>query len=468
MQLERVCVMNSINVDDYTIRHLSEVCKCVHSKPSLAAVVDALSNWHVPVIAVHDSVASSAILDLKCTDAADTPYIAISHVWVDGLGSNTETGLPTCQIRRISKLTGQLVAGGAFWMDAICIPDQKAMRKRAIGLMGKTYKDAMAVLVIDAGIRSCSSNAPQEEKLLRVLTSAWMQRLWTLQEALFARSLVFEFSDGVLVTIQHLLPKGEDLLDVHKTFLAAEIFRLSKRQNYAQEPLGFGIGDLARSVISRTTSKLEDETLAIASLLNVDAFELVNLPAKKRMMTLLLNVRNLPSNIIFMSGTKLDEPGFGWAPRTLMVRAGIHLATNESNAICTIGGLFAEYSCIYFNASTFKPGERWCVQDVTNERFYSAFDVDFSATEPISANVSYTCSGILFVFSPPPAQTLETGVAVSMIVNEQKHVKDGEFRPTCQYQRRLLVTNVTEDEVKRLGCTVVAMRGSGRLKVCVT
>ncbi|KAI0955592.1 hypothetical protein AcV7_006218 [Taiwanofungus camphoratus] len=286
----RKCVMNSIDADNYSNRHTTESCTCLYAKPPVDPVVEALADCRVPLIAIEDWDNSDDAVEVTCIlNTAEMPYVAISHVWADGLGSTTEIGLPTCQLRRLASLTRQLLPMGTFWMDALCVPERKNMRKRAIGLMGQTYRDAAVVLVIDAGIRSCSLNASQEEKLLRVLTSAWMQRLWTLQEALLAQKLVFEFSDG-LATIQELLPSGEDLLDVLKTSLAAEIFRLSKYRNYGEDPAAFGLGDVARSLQWRTTSKLEDETLAIAGLLNVDAFELVNIPPEKRMARLLLRM----------------------------------------------------------------------------------------------------------------------------------------------------------------------------------
>ncbi|KAI6036107.1 hypothetical protein BKA83DRAFT_1018703 [Pisolithus microcarpus] len=49
------------------------------------------------------------------------------------------------------------------------------VRKRAIGLMSKTHRDAQMALVLDSGIRSCFVSAPREEKLLRMLSSDWMQ-----------------------------------------------------------------------------------------------------------------------------------------------------------------------------------------------------------------------------------------------------------------------------------------------------
>ena len=39
------------------------------------------------------------------------PYVAISHVWADGLGSNTERGSPTCQIKRMHKYVCKLLPG---------------------------------------------------------------------------------------------------------------------------------------------------------------------------------------------------------------------------------------------------------------------------------------------------------------------------------------------------------------------
>jgi hypothetical protein len=80
------------------------------------------------------------------------PYVAISHVWVDGLRSTTEEGLLVCQIKQLVALTNQLTPCRTFWIDALCIPSVKDMRKQVIWLMVKTYKDVKFVLVIDFGI----------------------------------------------------------------------------------------------------------------------------------------------------------------------------------------------------------------------------------------------------------------------------------------------------------------------------
>jgi len=151
--------------------------------------------------------------------------------------------------------------------------------------MRQTYKDAAEVLVIDAGIRSCSLSALLEEKMLHVLSLGWMQRLWTLQEGLLAQKLVFQFSDW-LTTLRELLPVGEDIFDVLLINLASGIFRLIKyRQNGGSK---LRLGDVMQSRRWRTTSKAGDETLAISGLLGIDAFELANALTEERMKLFLL------------------------------------------------------------------------------------------------------------------------------------------------------------------------------------
>ena len=47
--------------------------------------------WPVPVV-----IFDGEELHVRPSNAG--PYVAISHVWADGLGSKTEVGLPKCQV----------------------------------------------------------------------------------------------------------------------------------------------------------------------------------------------------------------------------------------------------------------------------------------------------------------------------------------------------------------------------------
>jgi hypothetical protein len=233
--------------------------------PSLESTKGVLARNKVPVITIFDEKSENFMVQPAVLEASEAWYVAILHIWADGLGSSTEKCLPACQVQRLRSLTSRVLPDAEFWIDGLCIPDAGGMRKLAIGLMAQTYRDAAALLVLDKGLQMCSFTAPLEEKLLRVLVSGWMQRLWTLQEAVLAKKLVFLFSDALVPLVDLLPPAKEMPLSALKINLAAEIFRPSKKSKYNQ----LTSSDVARSLRWRATSRAGDETLAIASLLGV-------------------------------------------------------------------------------------------------------------------------------------------------------------------------------------------------------
>lgn len=193
------CVFYTIDTMTYKPRHVEPSCHCENIKPPLEDVIKLLSAKRIPVV-VYDGME----LHVQPADAAS--YVAISHVWADGMGSITEDGLPTCVVKRIAGLVQQLLPEtGAFWMDSLCVPDVESLRKDAIKLMSQTYRDSAKVLVIDDCIRSqCSERKTWEENLFRIATSGWVRRVWTLQEGLLARDLYFEFVEGPVNVEQKL------------------------------------------------------------------------------------------------------------------------------------------------------------------------------------------------------------------------------------------------------------------------
>lgn len=430
----KTCAMNKINMEVYSTVHVTDSCSCAYLKPPLHAVVETLSNNEIPVVMISDTdAAEDSGLVLTCTTASNTPYVAISHVWADGLGSTTEVGLPTCQLRRLARLAHQLVPGGAFWMDSLCVPERKDMRKRAIGLMYRTYREAAAVLVVDSSINSCSTRAPLEERQLRVATSGWVQRLWTLQETAVAKVVVFEFYDG-LMAIKELYASPWDVsTNPVVCFLSMSLYRLGRwEQNLGLVPED-KIYYLFDALEFRTTSKLEDETIAVSGLLGVDAFELSSLPPAQRMKVLLLRMRDVPSDIALLGGPKLGEAGFRWAPKTLMLPGGLPMGlSRRRDAICTPEGLLATYLVIRFGKALFYEDETWLLQNISGMQ-----PLVLRSDGPKSgctAN-SYTCNAILLRNSRPHF----TRHAVAVLVEDEQHAEscEEETRLVCVYVRRL-------------------------------
>ena len=79
------------------------------------------------------------------------------------------------------------------------------MRRLAIQRLKRTYKMAKDVLVLDSQLQktsiemiSSATESALKEAAIRILNSAWMQRLWTFQEGRLAESLKHQFANQVI------------------------------------------------------------------------------------------------------------------------------------------------------------------------------------------------------------------------------------------------------------------------------
>ena len=109
------CVVNKIDNATCKSKHSLISCDCDLIKPpkDIAKILKARG---IPVIAVK----SRGLTDLElrvvphwiANEESDTqknlPYIAIPHVWADGLGSTKDNSLPQCRIRRLMELIGSI------------------------------------------------------------------------------------------------------------------------------------------------------------------------------------------------------------------------------------------------------------------------------------------------------------------------------------------------------------------------
>lgn len=460
------CATFMVDEENYTQAHTLS-CKssetsldtpCKHSTPPLEEVKQFIFGEEIPVITLDDEVHEGPI-HLKVHKASDVHYVAISHVWADGLGSTTETGLPTCQLRRLASLVSKIRPGAAFWTDGLCIPKADDVRKTAIGMMGRTYSNAAAVLVLDGSLQLCHSTEARSMKVLRVLTSGWMRRLWTLQEAVLSKELHLVF-DGVPLLLKDLMPPPDDmLLFQHMTSLAGELFRLTKLSKYNS----YSIGDVARSLRWRTTNRPPDETLAIASLLGVHPSVLVDLDSETRMIRLIQGVGKFPRNILFLNGSKLQVPGFRWAPASFMAAhggsaGGLEVSTQASDAVLTARGLEAVYYALIFPKTTFERGKPWKIKAQQRDDFYEVRDIS-------SGTGRYTCDMVLLPESIPNGNASPC-VAVLRELEAPKAEANGTFTVHCEYKQRLVISN--EVVFKDYEEDIILFTLSGKLSVCVS
>ena len=208
------CCQACVDESTYHTRH---VTGC-GGYSSVAADIEKMSvileEGSYPVVDLFGPITAEAMLCLSSVEdptraarssQSPIPYVAISHVWSDGLGNPRENSLPFCQLSNLRRLvrnvphSPELGPYSSFWLDTICCPveDGSDIQTMAIAKMKTTYENASAVLVLDHSLLTHSAhNLSDVEILWRIVCSKWTSRLWTLQEGALARKIFFQFVDG--------------------------------------------------------------------------------------------------------------------------------------------------------------------------------------------------------------------------------------------------------------------------------
>jgi len=328
-------------------------------------------------------------LDGSMAECAEQRFVAISHVWSDGLGPSDGRGLPRCQLARIKRtlMKDSELDGLPFWIDSLCIPMQQDIRNKAIQMMGEIYSRAHTVLVLDSTLRSMSVNPDENSKLeaiVRINTGIWCTRMWTLPEGVQAQNVHFDFEDGLL-SIQKLRrhykdAKHDPMHREHHVYKAGWVFSPSifilryetdedgVARKTTAKPDRESIGHLWLSMQWRQTSRPDDETLCLARLLDLDPLPILRASApathklaEQRMvefLDLMDQSVGIPPGMIFLPGPKLPVRGFAWAPRSWMTMrsrdAGAPLLVAEQRlSFLTRRGLQVQYPGIQLH-----PGHR--------------------------------------------------------------------------------------------------------------
>ncbi len=187
-------------------------------------------------------------LDMESQRQEDNHYVALSHVWSEGMGNQKSNALPLCQLlsaQHWANMAYEAMAkedadppsakpGGDppssnqmkihrdnklryvnIWIDTMCCPATPGYGKNlCLSMMPRIYSYAQAVLVKAraleaAGIQVyCNDTSKGVVDIgARIFLSPWMQRMWTLQESVLAgivhdskanNRFCFAFSDGLL------------------------------------------------------------------------------------------------------------------------------------------------------------------------------------------------------------------------------------------------------------------------------
>ena len=323
------CNAYQVSESTYETQHTQDCLgpsDCPHVFADDKEISSILQRGQIPVINIEPLRTDSNEIGLRVVPSSSVnAYVAISHVWAHGLGNPKTNSLPRCQLLRLETFTRELFISKrhliqpALWIDTLCIPVLKSLReyrKLAITKLAETYSKADQVLVIDMDLVQASKVCSRTEIATRILSSGWMRRLWTLQEAVLTgdrpncTKLQIQFRGGAIAFNDIL---QTDVLSLHnsETALKALVARLPQFGTPAKN-----FATLTHALEYRTTSRYEDEPLCLASILNLDVQRILRAP--HRMQVFYSNVKELPSDILFHEGECLQVDGFRWAPQSLL------------------------------------------------------------------------------------------------------------------------------------------------------
>jgi len=315
--------------------------------------------------------------------------------------------MPLCVLRKIQRQVNSLFHDTdepvLFWIDTICVP--KTNKVPALEIMAQTYAFATMVLVMDAGLESVSVESSPLERLIRIRMSSWFRRLWTLQEAWFAKELAFQFAETACETESLILEcfhkpspmrlEIEDMLYLIENRPAPINSRLARglaadSNTYdidekklkglteatkeldpdfpteADKRLGKFINrfitfdpvfwpnaqmilslrdkrdnsvkngqlkirklhDIFSALKNRQTSRKEDESYCLATLMGIDVKPILAEKPADRMKNLLSLLPEIPATIIFSHNLEhMDEEGFSWAPKSFLGSEAVSYST---------------------------------------------------------------------------------------------------------------------------------------------
>lgn len=480
---EHKCAMYHFNDTTYRTKHAEGCTDCYEMVADYEEIYDILKNDSIPLILSIDAADNSQKIRLV-ESGSNVEYVAISHVWSDGLGNVQRSALPRCQMLRLSNLIRTLPGKASnlvlFWIDTIgCPPDaanEGAAQALAIERMRQTYENARAVLVLESWIQATNVGQMTDlEAILRILCSGWNSRLWTLQEGALAQNLLFQFAD-----MAYDLEEGfESLKSLDDVILECSLRNLITQRmqdlrafKNRDTTIFYKLTAAMFALAFRSTSVATDEALCLATLLDMDVVKVYQEPPEKRMIHFWRSFDTIPKRFLFLAHPKLQTPGLRWAPSTLlrgpavMTQTFMYPTEYDIVAGCTEEGLlFQDKSWVFWTGDhllaeifyvKIEDGELYrCTCDFSDNAratHHQAMDGD-ATTAGLKLNVveHYRAEEIAFLGSHGMQGLSDLGNDAGVLVAVTKRVDDIIYgRVLCRCLVHLIPPEYNDDDVTRL------------------
>ncbi|KAJ5893478.1 hypothetical protein N7495_005169 [Penicillium taxi] len=207
-------------------RHTSKNCSCSKWDITIQRVIDILKGGKIPLVKFEKNERGGCKSWEVVSARVDSRYVAVSHVWSDGLGNTDDNSIWKCQldmiVESISNLPnhrGETMSHLAFnrretllpwsipgiysrnepydlfWLDILCIPtksaldrsncvdDPKTFRTATISQISAVFAGAMQVMILDREMQRLRRDTSQMPEILALFQgSNWASRAWTYKE----------------------------------------------------------------------------------------------------------------------------------------------------------------------------------------------------------------------------------------------------------------------------------------------
>lgn len=353
------CFANHVDESTYQTQHTEQCRGCEHISIDVEKVAEVIEQGNTPVVSINFLDADSDHPDIQLRVVTSTPYIAISHVWAQGLGNARANSLPRCQLIKIKRMVSRIhpmsptdsTSELGVWMDTLCIPvapHLKPLRKLSIARLEETYRNADQILVVDKDLMSASRSASRIEKATRLLCSAWMRRLWTYQEAVVSNlhpnceKLQIQFSDGPVtfhsLCVDHINSCHSEMA-INSLLMALPL----------TGSVSFRLSTLSRALRYRTTSRQSDEAICLTAVLGHDVSRVVATDnAEDRMAIFYSFIDTVPAEIIFRKVSRLQIDGYRWAPLSFLQQAAQIAVPQGLDALRDAHGVHVTFPALQF------------------------------------------------------------------------------------------------------------------------
>ena len=325
----------------YKPQHAVVACSC-ELEPSLQdQVTQIVEASCVPLLSYSKDRGISITSIDSLSNGAVVEYVAISHVWVDGLGNPSDNTMHRCQLELIQHRVNAVLQQTTpqerlFWIDTLCVPAQDGEAKSiALAMMGAIYRAASLVLVIDANLVTIDLKTHSLPQIaFAIASSKWWTRLWTLQEGVFATALFFQLAT-VALSKEDIVRESQRRYSAEsaappspwdmQTMLVSNVLSQIQEQLSLSKLRSNSGRQFLHNISWRFCSREEDEAICLAILLDLPVVEIARLPKDPvvRMKAFILMQRAFPTSVLFGNGVvqrHLSEEGFGWASRSFMGR----------------------------------------------------------------------------------------------------------------------------------------------------